>query len=181
MLRRIAPWIALVAGVAMLTWLVALHTIPSAVMRLAVGRLADRGGINTMAHAPMAHAPMATASARTIVRPSPDLAYSICPFDLGDGAVTVTVMPVAAPYWSLSVYDSRTNAVFVRNDRETRGEPVRIAIARQGQAIPAGYVPVWVEGRRGVALLRILVPNAAAFPAIDAARKASSCQVATPS
>jgi uncharacterized membrane protein len=106
------------------------------------------------------------------------LAYSSCPFDLGKGAVTVTVMPVAAPYWSLSVYDSQTNAVFVRNDREVRGEPVRIAIARQGQTIPAGYIPVWVNGNRGVALLRILVPNAGAFPAIDAARKASGCQAA---
>jgi uncharacterized membrane protein len=177
MLRRIAPWIALVAGVAMLTYLVALHALPSIVMRAAVGRLADRGGgINQMAHAPLA-----TAEARTIVRPSPDLAYSSCPFDLGKGAVTVTVLPVAAPYWSLSVYDSQTNAVFVRNDREVRGQPVRIAIARQGQTIPAGYVPVWVNGNRGVALLRILVPNAAAFPAIDVARKASSCQVAATS
>lgn len=176
MLRRIVPWIALVAGIAMLTYLVALHALPSIVMRAAVGRLADRAGINRMAHAPMA-----TAQARTIVRPSPDLAYSSCPFDLGDGAVTVTVMPVAAPYWSLSVYDSRTNAVFVRNDREVRGQPVRIAIARQGQTIPAGYVPVWVDGNRGVALLRILVPNAGAFPAIDAARKVSSCQVAAAS
>lgn len=176
MLKRLIPWVALVAGVAMLTFIVLLYATPGLLMRAAVGRLADRGGINQMAHAPLA-----TAEARTIVRPSPDLAYSICPFDLGDGAVTVTVMPVEAPYWSLSVYDSQTNAVFVRNDREMRGEPVRIAIARQGQTIPAGYVPVWVEGRRGVALLRILVPNAGAFPAIDAARKASSCQVAAPS
>lgn len=173
MLKRLFPWIALVAGVAMLTYLVALSTIPGAVMRFAVGRIADRGGINTMAHAPLA-----TADARTIVRPSPDLAYSTCPFDLGKGAVTVTVMPVAAPYWSLSVYDAKTNAVFVRNDREVRGAPVRIAIARQGQTIPAGYVPVWVDGNRGVALLRILVPNAGAFPAINAARKASTCQLA---
>lgn len=171
MLRRVLPWIALVAGMAMLTYLVALHTIPSAAMRMAVSRIADGGGINQMTHAPMA-----TAQARTIVRPSPDLAYSSCPFDLGKGAVTVTVMPVAAPYWSLSVYDNRTNAVFVRNDREVRGEPVRIAIARQGQTIPAGYVPVWVDGNRGVALLRILVPNAGAFPAIDAARRTASCR-----
>lgn len=176
MLKRITPWIALVAGIAMITYLIALYAMPGVLMRTAVGRLADRGGNNQMAHAPMA-----TAEARTIVRPSPDLAYSSCPFDLGKGAVTVTVMPVQAPYWSLSVYDSQTNAVFVRNDREVRGEPVRIAIARQGQTIPAGYVPVWVDGNRGVALLRILLPNAAAFPAIDAARKASSCQVASAS
>jgi uncharacterized membrane protein len=177
MLKRIAPWIALVAGVAMLTYLVALYALPSVVMRAAVGRLADRaGGINQMAHAPLA-----TAQARTIVRPSPDLAYSSCPFDLGDGAVTVTVMPVDAPYWSLSVYDSQTNAVFVRNNREVRGQLVRIAIARQGQPIPAGYVPVWVEGNRGVALLRILVPDPGAFPAVDAARRQSSCQVAAAS
>lgn len=176
MLKRLVPWIALVAGIAMITYLIALYAVPGVIMRMAVSRIADRGGMNQMAHAPMT-----TAESRTIVRPSPDLAYSSCPFDLGKGAVTVTVMPVAAPYWSLSVYDSQTNAVFVRNDREVRGQPVRIAIARQGQTIPAGYVPVWVDGNRGVALLRILVPNAGAFPAIDAARKASACQVATPS
>ena len=173
MLKRLAPWIALVAGVAMITYVVALHAIPGAIMRVAVSRVADRGGMNQLAHAPMA-----TATARAIVRPSPDLAYSTCPFDLGKGAVTVTVMPVNAPYWSLSVYDSQTNAVFVRNDREVRGAPVRIAIARQGQTIPAGYVPVWVDGNRGIALLRILVPNKQAFPAIDAARRASSSRTA---
>lgn len=176
MLKRIAPWIALVAGIAMITYLIALYAVPGLLMRSAVSRLADRGGINQMAHAPMA-----TAESRTIVRPSPDLAYSSCPFNLAKGAVIVTVMPVAAPYWSLSVYDNQTNAVFVRNDREVRGQPVRIAIARQGQTIPAGYVPVWVDGNRGVALLRILVPDAGAFPAIDAARKASSCRLATAS
>lgn len=173
MLKRVIPWIALVAGVAMLTWLIALHAVPGMLMRTAVNRLADRGGINQLAHAPMA-----TAEARTIVRPSPDLAYSSCAFDLGKGVVTFTAMPVAAPYWSLSVYDSQTNTVFVRNDREVRGQPVRIAIARQGQTIPAGYVPVWVDGNRGVALLRILVPEPGAFAAIDAARRQSSCEPA---
>ena len=81
-----------------------------------------------------------------------------------------------APYWSLSVFDARTDVAFVRNNIDANGQPIRIAIALAGQPVPDGMQAVRVSGSTGIALLRILAPDPTQFPAIDAARKRSSCK-----
>lgn len=149
---------------------VTLVLFPRVLMRVAVGRLA-KAGINAMYAAPLA-----TDRARAIVRPSPDLAYSSCPFDLSKGPVLVDIRPIPAPYWSLSVFDSRTDIAFVRNNIGGENQPIRIAIARPGQPVPDGMQAVRVSGYRGVALLRVLVQDRAAFAPIDAARRIASCK-----
>lgn len=157
----------------LLAWHATLAVIPRALMALAVRRVASVGGINKMTHAPLV-----TAKARTIVRPSPDLLYSSCPYDLAVGPVLIDVMPVAAPYWSLSVFDNTTNVAFVRNNRQTANAPLHVALVRRGQMVPAGYQPIMPQGTRGVALIRILIDRNAPITAIDAARRQSSCRVA---
>src|ERR1700712_4058445 len=144
---------------------------PRVLMSFATGRISKAGGYNTMYVAPMA-----TDKARAIVRPSPDLAYSSCPYDVSNGPVLVDVEPVPAPYWSLSVFDARTDVAFVRNNIEANGQPIRIAIALAGQPVPNGMQAVRVNGSSGIALVRILVQDRAQFPAIDAVRKKSSCK-----
>ncbi|MES2056843.1 MAG: DUF1254 domain-containing protein [Pseudomonadota bacterium] len=154
----------------LVAWQATLVATPRVLMWLAVKRVASIGGVNQMTHTPLA-----TAASRAIVRPSPDLAYSSCPYDVSRGPVLVEAIPVAAPYWSLSIFDANTNAVFVRNDAAGARKPLRIAIARAGQTIPAGAEVVRVEGDRGVALIRILIENRAGFAAIDAARRSARC------
>jgi uncharacterized membrane protein len=149
---------------------VALVQFPRVVMRLAIDRL-SQPGINTLYAAPLA-----TDKARTIVRPSPDLAYSSCAFDLADGPILVDVPPMPAPYWSLSVFDARTDVAFVQNNVSNGGLPIRIAIARAGQPVPDGRQAIRVDDDRGVALIRVLVPDRAAFTAIDSARRRARCQ-----
>lgn len=156
--------------IAAIAWQATLLAAPRLLMRLAVQRVEKAGGANVMRHPPLADA-----SARAIVRPSPDLAYSSCAYDLSKGPVSVHVAPVPAPYWSLSVFDANTDTAFVRNSRQTAGKPIDIVLARPGQPVPAGREVVRVAGARGVALVRALVPNRAAFPAIEAARQASEC------
>ncbi|QNQ08001.1 DUF1254 domain-containing protein [Sphingomonas alpina] len=155
-------------------WQVTLIATPRMLMWLAVKRVASIGGFNQMKHTPLA-----TAASRTIVRPSPDLAYSSCPYDLSHGPVLIEATPVTAPYWSLSIFDANTNAVFVRNDAGGMRKPLRIAIARAGQSIPAGAETVRVDGNRGVALIRILIENRANFTPIDAARRSARCSAVT--
>lgn len=150
---------------------IAMVQFPRVLMGLASHRISKAGGYNTMYAAPLA-----TDKARAIVRPSPDLAYSSCPFDLSKGPVLVDVEPVPAPYWSLSVFDERTDVAFVRNNIEAEGKPIRIAIAQAGQPVPDGMTAVRVKGESGIALIRILVQDRAQFAAIDAARKSSSCK-----
>lgn len=111
-----------------------------------------------------------------VVRPSPDLAYSSCPFDVSDGPVLVDVQPVPSPYWSLSVFDGRTDVAFVRNNIDANGQPIRIAIALAGQPVPNGMQAVRVKDATGIALIRVLILDRAQFATIDAARQKSSCK-----
>jgi uncharacterized membrane protein len=156
-------------ALAALFYHLALVATPSVLMSAAMAKL-DKAGVNRFSHGPLA-----TDRSRIIVRPSPDLAYSSCPFDLTDGPVLVEAAPAPAPYWSLSVFDQRTDTAFVRNNRDSGGKTVRIVLARDGQAVPAGVETVRLGYDRGVALIRTLVESRDRFAAIDRARRASRC------
>ncbi|WP_267382476.1 MULTISPECIES: DUF1254 domain-containing protein [unclassified Sphingomonas] len=168
-MRRWIDPLLLGAAFALVAWRVTLVETPRVVMARAVSRLGE-GRFNRFVHAPLA-----TAAARTIVRPSPDLAYSSCAFDLLKGPLVVAVPPMPSPYWSLSVFDAHTDVAYVRNGVQARGGPIRIAVALGGQRVPAGVPVVRVGGRRGVALLRILVQDHTRFAPIDAARHGATC------
>lgn len=167
----------LLAGVvaALVGYYAALRHTPRFLMGAAVTRVAAAGGMNRMFHGPLA-----TDKSRAVVRPSPDLAYSSCPFDLADGPVRINVPPIPSVYWSLSVFDAATDAVYVRNNRETgqRGIDLVLVGGNWTYDPPAGQRPeaIHIDGKRGIALLRVLVEERAAFAHIDAARKQATCR-----
>lgn len=170
MKRWIGPaLLALVAAFA--AWQGALALTSFGLMEGAVRRIsAGDAGLNTMRHGKLADP-----KNQPIVRPSPDLAYSTCPFDLSDGPVLVQVVPVAGRYSSLSIFDARTDVVFVRNDVQAGGKPYRVAIARPGQSVPPGLETVTVGHDRGIALIRLLLADPSEIGALDAVRRQSSC------
>jgi uncharacterized membrane protein len=144
---------------------------PFALMHLAISRIGAGGQVNQFAFGKMA-----TAANQSIVRPSPDLSYSTCVFDLSNGPVLIDVAPVPDHYWSVSIFDARTDVAAVRGDRDTGGKPARLALLREGQSAPAGYEPVELGYNKGIALIRILLANPQEFPAVDAIRRKSSCK-----
>lgn len=172
-MRMTARWIgALALGVflALLSWQITLAVMPRVIMAFAVTRLAAVGhGYNHFAHAPPV-----TAASRTIVRPSPDLLYSACAFDVSRAPLLIEAAPAAAPYWSLSIFDARTDVVFVTNNQQSM-KPVRVAVVQRGQQAPAGYQPVRVESARGVALIRILIDRAKPWERLDVQRRGARC------
>ena len=170
MRRWIAP---LVLGLvlAVTGYLVEMTAYPKLLMWGATRLVAKSAGYNTMFPGDLP-----SDTARAIVRPSPDIAYSTCPFDVSKGPVLVDVEPVPSPYWSLSVFDHRTDVAYVRNNLDAAGQPIRIAIAAEGQPVPDGMQAVRVSGTTGIALLRILVQDRSQFAPIDAARRKSSCR-----
>jgi uncharacterized membrane protein len=171
MMRR---WLSpIVAGglVALGAYQATLLATPYALMQAALNKIGDRGPENQFAFSPMT-----TAENQTIVRPSPDLAYAACAFDVSKGPVLVDVQPVPDHYWSVSIFDARTDVAAVRSDRDTKGAPARLALIKQGQTVPAGYEPVRVGYDRGLVLIRILVAPASTFPTIDAIRRKSTCK-----
>ncbi|PQM27681.1 hypothetical protein CVO77_03680 [Sphingopyxis lindanitolerans] len=148
---------------------IAIFCLPYALMNVAMDRL-GQGGINSMSYAPPA-----TPERQPVVRPSPDLAYSTCPYDLSKGPLAIDVVPVAGRYNSLSIFDAATDAIFIRNDVEAQGRPYRIIVARAGQAVPAGAETVYANHDRGIALIRLLLKDPAEIGALDAVRRQSTC------
>lgn len=159
------------AVLALLAGYATLAAVPRVLMRVAEARLAAPRGRNVMVFGPLV-----TAASRQVVRPSPDLLYASCSVDVGDGPVLVEVPPVDAPYWSLSVFDHLTNVAFVRNNAQSGGQAIRIAIIRDGQTPPPGYQPVAVGGRRGVALVRTLIDRAGSIDHADRQRRRATCR-----
>lgn len=161
--------IALVAAIG--GYVGTLWMTPSFIMDRAWLGLSDAAGVNNMLHLPMVGA-----ARRGIVRPSPDLAYSICPFDLSKGPLQVHAEPVPGHYWSLTVFDSATNAVLVQSDRDTEGKAVDVALVREGQRPPDGFEPFGMPSDKGIALVRVLLNDRGEFPEVAEIRAGSSCK-----
>lgn len=153
------------------TYFASFPAISFGLMEGAVRRISADGGLNTMRFGNLA-----SPTNQPIVRPSPDLAYSSCPFDLSAGPLLITYVPVEGRYSSLSIFDGRTDVVFVRNDQQAGGKPVRVAVARPRQTVPVGLETVRVEYDRGIALVRVLLADPAEISKLDPVRRRSSCK-----
>lgn len=154
--------------------LAAVFAYPRIVMSGAIKRLSrDDTATNQWLHAP----PM-TEKTRVIVRPSPDLAYSSCVYDLSKGPVRIVVKPWS-DYMSLSLFDAATDNYYTLNDRQMPREGAEVILHSKGQAVPAGLKPfatVESPSVRGVALIRRLAPTDERFAAADAARGEEKCE-----
>ncbi|TDI61847.1 MAG: DUF1254 domain-containing protein [Alphaproteobacteria bacterium] len=105
----------------------------------------------------LVHFDRRTAKDRAIVRPSPDLLYSICLYDLSLGPVHIATTEMPQTYWSISGYAANTDNFFVVNDRDAAGRPVDILIGHADQrSSSADYLSPSV---RGVILLRMVVES----------------------
>lgn len=147
-------WAALI--IAALTHFAVIYAAPRVMMGVAMERI-GAGGENVWQLADRV-----TPASRTIVRPSPDFAYSACVFDLSRGPVTIEVAPWGE-YWSLSLYAANSDNFFVIDDREVRSG-AEIVIVRNRRDAPDGVARV-VESpsTRGVALIRRLAPTPDAY------------------
>ena len=172
MRRWIVPLLVFL-GVATLAYQGTLLATPFALMRVAAAKAGKGFPVNQFAFGPMT-----TAENQTIVRPSPDLSYSLCVFDVSKGPVLVRSEPIPGHYWSVSIFDARTDVAAVRSDRDTRGTPAMLALVKAGQVAPAGYQAVPVRYDKGVVLIRILLADKTEFAAIDALRRKSFCRAA---
>lgn len=134
--------------------------------------LARMGPVNQMQHQGRV-----TAQSRQVVRPSPDLLYSICPFDLAHGALHVTAKVPPGTYWSVSVFDDDTNNFFVRNDRQVKGAIDFVLLPPKGAAavLPKNATTMHSPSLKGLVLFRTLIPNEAAFAKVDAVRRQAAC------
>jgi uncharacterized membrane protein len=169
-LKRALGFLATLLIAAGIAHLATIYAFPSFAMGRAMERLTTGASANVMRAGPPV-----TAESRAVVAPSPDLLYSSCVYDLWRGPVAITVAPVAG-YWSLSVYDARSNAHAVFNDRE-HPQGVTVTLVRSGAAPPPGAgVVVESATRRGIALVRREASTPEALAAAQAAQRGDACQ-----
>jgi uncharacterized membrane protein len=167
------PWVAAALIVAMLVHLASLYAIPHLVMARALTKL---GTANAM-H--IGHRPDATS--RAVVRPSPDLLYAACPYDLSNGPLRVTAQIPHGTYWSISAFDSATNNFFVHNDSQTLGDSLEVLLMRRGQAWPPlgnalERALLISPTTKGLILIRTLIDNDKNVAALQAALHKSTCE-----
>lgn len=116
-----------------------------------------------------------TQNSRNIVRPSPDLAYSSCVYDLANGPLSIEASPSPEQgYVSLSVFAANTDNIAVF-DTSQSPEGIRFVLALTGQSTPAGAKVVISPSARGIVLDRRLAPTAELFAAADQARRNDMC------
>jgi uncharacterized membrane protein len=120
------------------------------------------------------HAPRASAERRTIVRPSPDLSYSICVADVSKGPIRV-IAPVSEPYTSVSVFAANSDNVLALNDRQTDGKPIEILVAGRGQSVPEGVPVARLNSERAIVLVRRVIKDDQHEKQLDPIRGQATC------
>jgi uncharacterized membrane protein len=168
------PWLAAALAIALAVHAASVLVLPRAIMWRTLAVLSRDAGTNTMSHAQRANA-----DSRLIVRPSPDLLYSTCPFDLAKahGALRVHAQGMPATYWSVSAFDAATGNFFVRNDRAARGGAVDFLIIAPGTFVDGTRLPVIVSpSERGIVLFRTLINDETRLAEIDARRRNAACE-----
>jgi len=159
-------------ALAALIHLVTIAVMPHFLMARAMAKLAAGAGYNVLTHPDRADA-----SDRDIVRSSPDLAYSVCVFDVSHQPLRITA-PVRWGYMSLSLFADNTDNFFVVNDQQVAGG--RIDIVLEGPSSPTGDVSggaqvVRAPSNKGVILFRRVIPGDEEYARIDAERREARC------
>jgi uncharacterized membrane protein len=145
--------------------------VPHALMSVAMSRMSGDGArINQFVFGDRT-----TKDSRRVVRPSPDLAYASCVYDLSKGPLLVSAAPSPNQgYVSLSVFAANTDNIAAL-DTTQYPNGIRFALARKGQQVPAGVQVVESPSDKGIILDRRLAPTAELFAEVDQARRADSC------
>jgi uncharacterized membrane protein len=165
-------WIVLTLVIAFAVHVASVRYLPNAIMHIAMNKM---GTANQMHHAKRPDE-----TSRGVVRPSPDLLYSACPFDLSKGTLEVQAPVPPNTYWSVSAFDSETNNFFALNDKQIGGQPLELLLLPpHGGQEPAmhiaGQLVVRAPTQHGLVLFRTLINDEKNFAKIDAVRRQATC------
>ena len=168
-------WLRWTAAVLLFGWLgqyPLAMLVPSFVMEGLYNKIVERTGYNQLN---VNKRPDETS--RWVVRPSPDLLYASCVYNLEKGPVTISA-PVPERYWSMQFYQMNTdNFAGFSNQREQRFRVgTRLEVTLVGpDANPSEYPGEVIQSptNRGVMLLR--ASGIGDYSQSQAALEGSSC------
>jgi uncharacterized membrane protein len=164
-------WLGWIAATLVIAALVHVGTV-AAIPHLIMHRMLAQAGTVNVIH----FGKRPDASARGVVRPSPDLLYSICPFDLSKGPLRVRSPVPSDTYWSVSAFDANTDNFFVKNDRQVSGAIDFLIVAQGDSENTEGFSVVRAPTARGLVLFRTLIDDDGKLAAIDALRRKATCE-----
>ena len=173
MIARNWKWIAATLLVAMTVHGATVLLLPRLIMLRTIAGISKQAPVNAILHAPRP-----TARSRGVVRPSPDMLYSICAYDLSaaGGAIRVSTHDMPETYWSVSLFDFDTNNFYALNDRQAKAGAADFLLAVPGAPIAGGGLPLIVPPTdRGIVLFRTLINDERRTAEIDAARQFAAC------
>lgn len=168
---NIRNWLLITLGSAVISCVVTLYFTPHILM----------AGINLKAHISNGHGvlsirPKAEAGKDDIVRMSPDLLYSACPFSLAEGAYRIT-SPNIGSYLSMSMFAHNSDNFFAINDQQSP-QGFDIILAKKGQQIdlPTGATLVETDSPYGIILMRYYLGDKK-LSTINKFRQQAKCEV----
>jgi uncharacterized membrane protein len=119
----------------------------------------------------------ATAKDRTIVRPSPDLHYSILRYDISRCPIRLKATIPEGQYWSISGYSANTDNFFVINDLQAKSNPIEVVLVPKGakylNATGRAHL-VTAPTKEGIVLIRTVIPSRADLPRLREIQKQST-------
>lgn len=133
--------------------------LPRLAMNTAMDRMSSIGAATNR----IAHVPPTDETSRRVVRPSPDLLYSLCLLDVSNGPVRVQAADWGG-YMSLAIFNGATDNIFARNDTQSEGD-LTVTIGQGDEA------DIDLGSTRGIALIRRLAPDDETIATADAIRR----------
>lgn len=104
-----------------------------------------------------------TSDSRAVVLPSPDLLYSSILYDVSQHPLIIRTVIPQHTYWSISLYNSRTDNYFSLNDTQATSKKLRIAVVskKMRNAVEnKGFDKIIeADSDRGMILFRMLIDD----------------------
>ncbi|HUR40530.1 MAG TPA: DUF1254 domain-containing protein [Verrucomicrobiae bacterium] len=172
-LRGIAAFLA----IAILANLATVAALPRLINAYAMHKIASAAGGTNRALA----SPRPDASARTIVRLSPDLLYTACVFDVSVQPLRITA-PLPGSYASISGFAANTDNFFAVNDASVVAGPdgekrLDVVLARSADVeAPVDSRLVVAPSARGVILFRLLITRDEDLPRLREYQALQRCE-----
>ncbi len=173
-MRMSLSWIAVTLLLSTVVHVAFVSAIPKGIMAVLMMKGSKDSGYNRMLHPARIDS-----NARKVVSPSPDLAYSICFYDLTDGPLIVTApKPNTERYMSIALYDDSTNNFFVQNDRTMLANGLRIIITQEDDNLIALKDSKIIKSptKTGLVLIRRTFEGDTEWQEIEAERQRATCK-----
>ena len=174
-MKKLISFVIFFIFIATIAHMATLRFVPGFVMNKALETLEERG-------APLhvfTSSPRITPQTQTVVRPSPDLAYALCPYDLKAAENGVRIRAARSKaYGSVSFYDANTNnfATFRLDEPTSQGlQSFHLSPPNAIPAIDDATTAVISPTTRGVILIRRLAPTSEAHAETSALGAADLC------